>query len=76
VSTEPHNPGTGEEIDTSEPERPKGNGSKPDWVAYGVAMGYDEAELDAMSRDDIRDMFAEVDAADPDADLEDDGSED
>jgi hypothetical protein len=38
-------------------ERPKGNASKAEWVAYAVAQGADEAAADAMTRDELADKY-------------------
>lgn len=38
-------------------EAPAGNASKADWVEYATTQGYDEADLERWSRDDIRDAL-------------------
>lgn len=38
-------------------ERPSGNASKADWVAYAVAQGADEDEANGQSRDELREQY-------------------
>jgi len=52
------------EPDDAEPEptevgeKPAGNASHDEWVAYAVAQGVDQEEAEALSRDQLRDRFA------------------
>lgn len=38
-------------------ETPAGNASHDDWVAYAVSQGMSQDEAEAMSRDDLRDLY-------------------
>jgi hypothetical protein len=38
---------------------PKGNASREEWAAYALAHGLTEDEVGPLSRDEIRDRFAE-----------------
>jgi hypothetical protein len=49
-------PQKGEVLD-SEAEAPAGNASKDEWVEYAVSQGYDPAEVERLSRTDIRELF-------------------
>jgi hypothetical protein len=58
-------------VDTAEPAsappllapgedgKPARNASKSDWVEYAVLRGHQEGSLEELSRDQIRDLFAE-----------------
>ena len=38
--------------------RPKGNATKDEWAAYALANGGTAEELEAMTRDEIRDAYS------------------
>jgi hypothetical protein len=38
-------------------EKPAGNASHDEWVAYAVSQGVDQDEAEAKSRDELRDLF-------------------
>lgn len=40
----------------TEAEKPSGNASKDEWLAYRVAEGYDPEEIGEMTRDELRDL--------------------
>jgi hypothetical protein len=42
-----------------EDDRPARNASKSDWVEYAVLRGHQEGSLEELTRDQIRDLFAE-----------------
>jgi hypothetical protein len=48
-------PATGDS--TTGPEKPAGNASRDDWVAYAKAMGATDEDLEGYSRDEIRDDY-------------------
>lgn len=60
VVTDPAAPPAGDTAAATEPkpERPAGNGSKADWLAYAIASGVAEADLADKTRDDIAALFA------------------
>jgi hypothetical protein len=41
-----------------EDDKPKGNASTDEWTAYALAHGKTEEDLQGLSRDDIRNLFA------------------
>lgn len=45
------------ETETVADELPAGNASKEEWIAYAVAHGTTEADLDGLGRDQIRDLI-------------------
>lgn len=58
----------GEDVKPAQPDavaRPPGNASRSQWAAYRLAQGADPEQLDAMTRDELRDMdpVAESDTA-------------
>lgn len=38
-------------------DRPAGNASKADWVAYAVTQGADPDEAEGLSRDELREQY-------------------
>lgn len=46
------------EVSVDEPvDEPAGNASHDDWVAYAVSQGMSEDEAEALSRDELRDLY-------------------
>jgi hypothetical protein len=43
------------------PKRPAKSAAKADWIAFGVALGNDESDLEAKTRDELVDMFTNDD---------------
>lgn len=38
-------------------DRPAGNASRDDWAAYALAQGADEADVEGLSRDELREQY-------------------
>lgn len=46
--------------------RPAGNAKRADWAAYALAQGADPDTVDALSRDELRDLYtADAEGAEP-----------
>lgn len=55
----------GEDVVPARPDviaRPAGNASRADWAAYALGQGKTPDELEDLGRDQIRDLFGDVDA--------------
>lgn len=54
------------------PKRPAKSAGKDAWVAYGVALGNDEADLEGLTKGELVERFAEPSEPEPPADNEED----
>lgn len=44
---------------TAELDKPAGNASRDEWVAYALSLGHTEEQLEGLKRDDLATMFAD-----------------
>lgn len=48
-----------EEGGSAEVERPSGNAALEEWQTYAKSQGASDADLDGLSRNEVRDLYAE-----------------
>lgn len=58
------------------PKRPADSAGKPKWVDYGVALGNDRDELEALTKQELIDRFAEPAEPEPAPDGDDNTEDD